>query len=116
MTSIQLCLSNEVLREVVHEKTVASLWLKLKYLYITKTLANQVYLRQRLFMLCMVEDTSIKSHLDDFNSVIMDLENMDVKIEDEDQTLLLLCSLPSSYKHFRKIFIYGREEISIDDV
>ena len=52
-------------------------------------------------MLRMVEGTSIKSYLDDFSSVIMDLESMDVKIEDEEQALLLLCSLPFSYKYFR---------------
>ena len=46
----------------------------------------------------------------------MDLENMYVKIEDEDQAFLLLCSLQSSYKNFRETLIYGREEILMDDV
>ena len=32
---------------------------------------------------------------------------MGVKIEDENQALLLRCSLPSSYKRFRKVIIYG---------
>ena len=41
---------------------------------------------------------------------------MDVKIEDKDQTLLLLCSLPTSYKHLRETLIYGREKISMDYV
>ena len=64
----------------------------------------------------MAEGISIKSHLDDFSLIIMDLENMDMKIEDEDEVFLLLCSLPSSYKHFKETLIYGREEISMDDV
>ena len=84
LTSIQLYLSNEVLQEVVHEKTTISLWLKLESLYMTKTLVNRLHLKQWLFTLCMVEGTSIKSHLDDFSLVIMDLKNMDVKIEDKD--------------------------------
>ena len=33
----------------------------------------------------MAKGISIKSHFDDFSSVIMDLENMDVKIKGEDQ-------------------------------
>ena len=64
----------------------------------------------------MANGTSIKSHLKDFNSVIIDIENMDVKIEDEDQALLLLCSLPPSYKHFKETLIYNRKEISMGDV
>ena len=115
LTSIQLCLLNEVLPEVVYVKTATSLWLKLESLYMTKTIVNRLHLKQQLFMLRIVEGTSIKSHFDDFSSVIMDLENIDVKIEDEDQVLLLLCSLPPSYNHFRETLIYDKEEISIDD-
>ena len=45
-------------------------------------------------MLRMIEGTSILSHLDKFDSLVMDLENIDAKIDDEDKALLLLCSLP----------------------
>jgi len=55
----------------------------------------------------MHESTHIKSHIAEFFFIISDLDKIDVKIEDEDQTLLLLCSLPSSYKSFRKTIIYG---------
>lgn len=63
-------------------------------------------------MWCMAKGTSIKSHLNKFNSILLDLENIDVKIEDEDQALLLLCSLPPSFKHFRKTLLYGRDYCS----
>jgi hypothetical protein len=36
----------------------------------------------------------MKSHLNKFNSIIMDLESLDVKINDEDKTILLVVSLP----------------------
>jgi len=42
-----------------------------------------------------------------------DLDKINVKIDDDDQALLLLCSLPPSYKHFRANMIYGRDTISI---
>jgi len=55
----------------------------------------------------MHEGTPIKSHIAEFSSIINDLDKIDVKIEDENQTLLLLCSLSSSHKSFREAIIYG---------
>jgi hypothetical protein len=42
----------------------------------------------------------MQSHLNKFNSIIVDLESLDVKIDDEYKTILLVVSLPSSFKHF----------------
>ncbi|KAL5761842.1 hypothetical protein ACOSP7_018106 [Xanthoceras sorbifolium] len=64
----------------------------------------------------MSEGTSPSSHIDEFESLIMDLQNLDVKIDDEDQALLLLCLLPSSYRHFRETMLYGKYTISLNDV
>jgi hypothetical protein len=57
------------------------------------------------------EGISIISHLDTFDSLLMDLSNIDVKIDDEDQAILLLCSLPQSFKHFQDIMMYEKETI-----
>jgi len=54
----------------------------------------------------MHEGIPIKSHIIEFSSIITDLGKIKVKIEDEDQEILLLCSLPSSYKSFREVIIY----------
>ena len=67
-------------------------------------------------MLRMTEGTSILSHLDKFDSLVMDLENIDAKIDDEDKALLLLCSLPQSFKHFRDTLIYGKETVSYQEI
>jgi hypothetical protein len=116
LSAIQLCLSNEVLQEVLEETKAAGLWLKLESLYMTKSLSNKLYLKQRLYLLRMSEGTSIKSHLDEFNSILNDLKRMVDKIDDEDMAILLLCSLPPSYKNFRESFIIGREELNLEDV
>ena len=55
----------------------------------------------------MHEGTLIKSHIVEFSTIINYLDKIKVKIEDEDKALPLLCSLPSSYKRFRKAIIYG---------
>nr|GEW70368.1 ribonuclease H-like domain-containing protein [Tanacetum cinerariifolium] len=52
----------------------------------------------------------------EFNKLILDLENIDIKIEDEDQALMLLMSLPSSYENFVETLLYGRESLTMEDV
>ena len=59
-SAIQLCLADEVLREIADEDTAA----ELESLYVTKSLTNKLYLKQRLFTLRMKEGTPIKEHLD----------------------------------------------------
>ncbi|GKE44332.1 zinc finger, CCHC-type containing protein [Tanacetum coccineum] len=40
----------------------------------------------------------------------------EVQIEDEDQALMLLTSLPSSYENFVETLLYGRESLTMEDV
>ncbi|GJU58808.1 zinc finger, CCHC-type containing protein [Tanacetum coccineum] len=54
-------------------------------------------------------------HIDEFNKLILDLENIDIEIKDEDHTLMLL-TLPSSYENFVKTLLYGRESLTMEDV
>ncbi|MBA0810841.1 hypothetical protein Gohar_002799, partial [Gossypium harknessii] len=42
----QLYLTNKVLLEVLMEKTSSALWKRLKTLYVTKSLANRLVLKQ----------------------------------------------------------------------
>jgi len=48
---------------------------------------------------------------------ITNLDKIDVKVDNENQALLLLCSLSSSYKSFREAIIYkGKSTIKINEV
>lgn len=62
-------------------------------------------------MLCISEDKPINNHLEEFNNIILSLRNIGVKIDDEDQTLIVLCSLPFSYVHFINIMLYEKDNI-----
>jgi len=75
------------------------LWLRLESLYTTKSLANKIRLKKCLYTSSMAKGTQ---HLDDFNSILIDLESMDVKIEDEDKAILLVVSLPPPINTSRK--------------
>ncbi|CAL1371730.1 unnamed protein product [Linum trigynum] len=111
-----LSLSDDVIIEVATEKTVAGLWLKLESLYMTKSLTNKLHLKQRLFSLRMQEGTPLREHLEQVDSILLDLRNIDVQVDDEDAALILLVSLPSSYENFVDSFIAGKESVSLEDV
>ena len=53
-------------------------------------LVNQLYLEKKLYTLHMEDGKDIRKHLDDFNKVMLDLTNIGVKIEEEDQYIILL--------------------------
>ena len=60
----------------------------------------------------MEEGASIGEYLDEFNKIMIDLENIDVKINDEDQAIFVLSSLSGSYEYFVDTLLYGRETFS----
>ena len=64
----------------------------------------------------MAEGTSIRSHIAEFTSLVIELENMDETFSSEQQAMMLVCSLPPSNRHFRETLIYGRESLKIDEV
>jgi len=81
-STLILHLSDKVLREVSSETTAAGIWLKLESLYITKSLANKVYLKGKLHGFKISEDRPISESLDEFNKLIIDLANIEVKYEE----------------------------------
>lgn len=48
--------------------------------------------------------------------MILDLEDINVKIDDKDKAMILLYSLPSSYNHLVDTLIYGRQTLTIVNV
>ena len=114
-STIVLCLADDIITEVAEEETTSGLWLKLKSLYMTKSLTNKLLLKQRLFGLRMQEGMSLREHLDQLNTILLELRNIDVKIEDEDAALILLVSLPLSYENFVQSFIVGKDTITLEE-
>ncbi|KAG8480246.1 hypothetical protein CXB51_024797 [Gossypium anomalum] len=116
LSAIHLCLANTVLLEVLMEKTSSALWKRLETIYATKSLANRLVLKQFLFKFRMNKCELLRYHISQFITLLNDLKNVEVHIDDEDQATLLLCCLPLSYKSFRETLIYGRDKLSFEYV
>ncbi|GJY51234.1 hypothetical protein Tco_0442081 [Tanacetum coccineum] len=59
---------------------------------------------------------SQSEHIDEFHKLVGDLAAINTAISDEDQALLLLTSLPSSYDNFMETLLYGRDTLKLEDV
>ena len=70
-------------------------------------------MKQHFYAFHMSKGTSFRSHLDELNRIILDLKNIIMKINDKDQALILLCSLPHSYVDFADTMLYWRDTISM---
>ncbi|MBA0870489.1 hypothetical protein Goshw_013112, partial [Gossypium schwendimanii] len=64
----------------------------------------------------MNECELLRDYINQFITLLNDLNNIEIQIDDKDQAMLLLCSLPLSYKSFRETLIYGRDKLSFEDV
>ncbi|GJY27878.1 hypothetical protein Tco_0403645, partial [Tanacetum coccineum] len=60
----------------IAETTAAEVCSKLKALYMTKPLANKLYLK-KLYAFYMPDRRNISEHIDEFNKIVIDLENIE---------------------------------------
>lgn len=116
LSTIQLYLSDEVLYNVRKETTAKSLWEKIETLYMGKSLSNKLHLKKQLYRLKLDEGYDVLEHMNTFNKMIIDLLKLDVKLDDEDKSLLFLSSLPDSYDHFVTTLLCGKETIKFEEV
>jgi hypothetical protein len=97
---IHLQLSNNVLHECLEEKSTTTLWLKLESICMQKDLTSRMHIKMKLFTHKLQEGSSVLTHISVFKEIVANLTSMEVKFNDEDLALLLLCSLPASYNNF----------------
>ncbi|KAL8527828.1 hypothetical protein ACS0TY_005596 [Phlomoides rotata] len=109
-SAIILCLGDKPLREVSKEKTAINVWRKLESLYQTKSVSNKLYTKQKLLDFRMSDGKDLNEQLDTFNRYIDDLEDLDVKLEDDDKALMLLNALPRSLDNFKDSVLFGNQD------
>lgn len=93
-----ISLGDRVLRDVGDQKTSASLWKKLEDFYTKKSLTKRLSTQKRLYTLQIEEGGSLSAHINAFNNIILDLNDINVKVENENKTIILLSSLPPFYE------------------
>ena len=71
---------------------------KLEKVYRSKSLTNRLYLKKQLYKLKMNETSDVKDHINNFNKCITQLLSVEIKIDEEDKSVILLASLPKSYE------------------
>jgi hypothetical protein len=116
LSLIQLHLSNNILQEVLQEKTTAELWVKLEEICLSKDLTGRLHVKMKLFSHKLQEGGSVMNHLSSWKEIVSDLQSIEVKYEDEDLGLLLLCSLPNSFSNFRDTILLSRDKLTLAEV
>lgn len=101
-----LHLSENVFIQVDDKSTVTKIWLKLEFLYLTKSLTNKIYLKEQLFGFKIESTKSLDDNLDKLNKITVSLTNIDEKISDENQTIIILNSSPDSFKDVKDVIKY----------
>ncbi|KAG8491363.1 hypothetical protein CXB51_014484 [Gossypium anomalum] len=81
LTQLHLYLSNEILQNVMKEKTVATLWKRLEQICMSKTLTSKLHMKQRLYAHRLEEGASVHEHLTVFKEILSNLEAMEVHRE-----------------------------------
>ncbi|GKA86889.1 putative RNA-directed DNA polymerase [Tanacetum coccineum] len=98
MGAIRLSLAKNVAYNVVNEKTTYGLLKALSNMYEKPSASNKVFLIRQLVNTRMDEGASVANYVNEFNSILLRLMSVDIKFDDEVQDLLLLFSLPESWR------------------
>ncbi|XP_073222327.1 uncharacterized protein [Cicer arietinum] len=81
------------------------------------TLPTTMYIHQKEELIEKGKKKPVTVQIVDFNKILDDLENLDVKLDDEDKALILFNAMPSSYEHFNNVTMFGREQtITLEEV
>jgi hypothetical protein len=94
---IQLCLADSILLNDPGEDSTKKLWDKLGILYQLKSLVNNFFLRKKMYLIRMSEHISITKNLNSFNTIIIQLSFVDIKITEEEKCVSILCSFLDSW-------------------
>nr|GEZ92527.1 retrovirus-related Pol polyprotein from transposon TNT 1-94 [Tanacetum cinerariifolium] len=86
-SALILCLGDRVLREITKKTTATGILKKLEILYMTKSLANNFYLKKKFYTFNMHPGKSQSEPIDEFHKLVGELAAIDTAILDEEYAL-----------------------------
>ena len=116
MSMIRLSMANEILSNILDEKTTKLMWEKLESLYMTKSLSNKLFMKKQLFRLMMPEGSYFMEYLNKFNMMINQLSTIGETITEVDRALLLPALLSYSYDHLFTTLMYGKTAFLLNEI
>jgi hypothetical protein len=87
-STIRLCLEDSVLLNVSCEYLAKKLWDKLGSLYQLNFLVNNLFLKKKLYLLRMSEESLVTKNLNVFNTIISQLSFVNIKITEEEKCII----------------------------
>jgi len=91
-------------------------WDELEKMFALKSLSNKLFLKEELHSLKIEEGASVMEHMSAFNRCIADLQRLDEIYKLEDNVVMLLTSMPPSYKHFRMTLMFDKGTLKYEEV
>ncbi|KAI5352416.1 hypothetical protein L3X38_005307 [Prunus dulcis] len=85
-------------------------------MFALKSLSNKLFLKDELHSLKIEKDANMMKHLSSFNRCIADLQRLDEVYKSEDKDVMLLTSVPQSYKHFCTTLMFGKRTLKYEEV
>ena len=115
VSTIRLALAPQIKVTVLKETSPKSLWDTLESKFASKTLTNRLMMKMDLYSLKMEEGGNVIDHINKFNELVSRLLNAGETIKDEEQALLLLASLPKSFKPLVQSMLAGKSTLKLEE-
>ncbi|XP_062075653.1 uncharacterized protein LOC133779752 [Humulus lupulus] len=115
-TAIVMNLSNNVLRQVIGEKTAAGLWKKLEDLNMKISTSTEIFLKGKMYGFKMNATFSLEQNFDEVNKIVLALSNMGEDIKKADQAVILMNNLPDQFKEMMIVIMYSRDTLTLEVV
>jgi transposase InsO family protein len=100
-SDIILSIASSELKQVKQCETSRAMWKRLEEIYQSKGPARKATLLKTLILHKMADNGDVREHLNEFFDAVDKLNEMDVEINADLLTILVLYSLPSSFEIFR---------------
>ncbi|MCO5598041.1 hypothetical protein L7F22_052130 [Adiantum nelumboides] len=100
-STIMLILHKLMYFNVKDTKGAYGVWTTLRNLYEKKSAASKVYWLKKLIDLRMKETTPMSNHLNEFHTIVSQLQSQGVEFDDFVRAMFLLVTLPDSWDTFR---------------